>query len=101
MSALTQQPMRIINIRAEAKRSGLSTEDVALLKAFSLCCAAETIGGEVGDKSISFMPTRRPRGMNEKFDVPEDEERGSHANALVVLNALLPVMARTMVYSTL
>ena len=101
MSALTQQPMRIINIRPEAKRSGLSTEDVAILRAFASSCAAEIIGGQVGDKSISFMPTRRPRGLNESFDVPEEKDSGGHANALVVVNSLAPVMARTGVYCTL
>ncbi len=101
MASLTQQPMRIINIRAQAKHAGLSSEDVAVLRAFSLCCAAEVIGGEVGDKSLSFIPTRRPRGLNEDFDVPDDEDGPGHANALVVLNSLIPVLARTGVYSTL
>jgi RNA 3'-terminal phosphate cyclase (ATP) len=93
--------MRIINIRPEAKRSGLTTEDVTILRAFASSCSAEIIGGQVGDKSISFMPTRRPRGLNESFDAPEDTDTGSHANALVVVNSLLPVMARTGVYCTL
>src|SRR5579863_6760434 len=94
MASLTQQPMRIINIRPEAKRQGLSTEDIAVLRAFGLSCAAEVIGGEVGEKSISFIPTRSPRGLNEKFDVPEDDDGPGHANAAVVLSGLMPIMAR-------
>ena len=101
MASLTQQPMRIVNIRANAKRQGLNSEDVAVLRAFTVSCAAEVIGGQVGDKSMSFIPTRRPRGLNEDFDVPEDDDGPGHANALVVLNSLLPVMARTGMYSTL
>jgi len=101
MASLTQQPMRIVNIRANAKRPGLTAEDVAVLRAFTLCCSAEVIGGGVGDKSLSFIPTRRPRGLNEDLDVPDDEDGPGHANALVVLNSLLPVMARTGMYSTI
>src|SRR5205085_2474291 len=74
---------------------------MAVLLAFTVSCAAEVIGGQVGDKSMSFIPTRRPRGLNEDFDVPEDDDGPGHANSLVVLNSLLPVMARTGMYSTL
>lgn len=101
MATLTQQPMRITNIRQDARRSGMTPEDVALLRAFALSCNAEVIGGEVGDKSLSYIPTRRPHGLNEKLDVPEDEDGPGHANAAVVLNALMPILARTGVYSTL
>jgi RNA 3'-terminal phosphate cyclase (ATP) len=101
MASLTQQPTRIVNIRADAKRTGLSTEDVAILRGLTLSCGADVIGGEVGEKSISFIPTRRPRGLNEKIDVPEEDDGPGHANANVVCNALMPVMARTGAYSTL
>lgn len=93
--------MRVINIRAEAKRPGLTPEDILVLRAFALSSGAEVIGGEVGEKSISFIPTRKPRGLNEKFDVPQDYDGSGHANAAVVLNTLLPALSRTGVYSTL
>lgn len=101
MATLTQQPTRLINIRSQAKRPGLSPEDVAVLRALANSCAAEVIGGDVGEKSMSFIPTRRARGLNDKLDAPDDYEGPGHANALVVLNSLMPVMARTGVYSTI
>jgi len=101
LATLTQQPTRIINIRLDERRTGLTTEDVAILRGFALSCGAEVIGGEVGEKSMSFIPTRRPRGLNEKFDVPEDEDGPGHTNALVLLGALLPLMGRTGVFSSL
>ena len=101
MSCITQQPMRIVNIRSETKRPGLSSEDLLILRSFGLICGAEIIGGAIGEKSLSFIPTRKPRGLNEQFDVPDDEDGPGHSNAVVVLNAMLPVLAKTGVYSTL
>lgn len=101
MATFTQQPTRIINIRSDARHMGLRSEDLAILKGFALSCAAEVNGGEIGEKSVSFFPTRPARGLNELIDVPDDEDGPGHANALVVANALLPVLARSGVYSTL
>ena len=101
MATLTQQPTRLINIRSEAAHRGLRSEDLAILKGFALSCAAEVNGGEIGENSISFFPTRSPRGLNEHLDVPDDEDGPGHANALVVANALTPILARTGVFSTL
>jgi RNA 3'-terminal phosphate cyclase (ATP) len=101
MSALTQQPLRIENARGATKFPGLSSEDIAIVKALGLCCQAETVGAEVGEHHLSFLPTKRPHGLNEKLDVPEARDGPGHANALVVLGTLLPIMARTGVYSTI
>lgn len=101
MSALTQQPLRVVNIRSGAKYQGLNSEDVTLLKALTLSCNAEVLGGTPGETSLSFLPTRRPSGLNEKLDVAEGYEGPGFANALVVLNSLLPIMARTGVYTKL
>ncbi len=101
MATFTQQPTRIINIRAETKNPGLRSEDLAILKGFSVSCSAEVMGGEIGEKNISYLPTRAPRGLNEHLDVPDDEDGPGHANAVVIANALIPVLTRTGVYSTL
>lgn len=101
MSALTQQPLRVVNIRAGTKHPGLSSEDASLLKGLVLSCNAEVLGATPGETSLSFLPTRRPAGLNEKLDIPEEYEGPGFANALIVLNALLPIMARTGVYTKL
>lgn len=101
MATLTQQPTRIVNIRSDARHMGLRSEDLAILKGFSLSCGAEVIGAEVGERSLSFLPTRAPIGLNENIDVPDDEDGPGHANALVVAGSLMAILARTGVYSTL
>ncbi|HVL37799.1 MAG TPA: RNA 3'-terminal phosphate cyclase [Fimbriimonadaceae bacterium] len=101
MSALTQQPLRVVNIRGGTKFAGLNPEDVTILRALALACSAETLGAEVGEASVSFLPTRRPRGLNETLEIVQGRDGTGFANALVVLNSLLPVMARTGVYTKL
>lgn len=100
MAALTQQPVRIANVRGGTGVPGLNPEDLTVLRAVALCCGAEVLGGDAGSKSVSFLPTRRPRGMNELLDISEGRDGPGFANALVVLNTLLPLLARTGAYSS-
>ena len=97
MAALTQQPVRIHNVRGNAPTPGITTEDLTIARALALATGAETSGAR-GDHELHFAPARRPSGLNESIYPPEDEN-DEHANALVVLHSLLPVMARTGVFS--
>lgn len=101
MSALTQQPVRIENVRGAQQRQGLSSEDLCILRALALSTSAETVGAEFGSRTVSFLPTRAPRALNERFDIPDADDGPGHANALVVLSSLLPVMARAGAFSAL
>ncbi len=100
MSALTQQPVRIDNVRGGTKYPGLDYEDVLLIRALAQSTAAEVIGVEVGNTTVSFLPTRRAHPLNENLDLPEDETLLRGASAPVVMNALLPVLGRTGAYSS-
>src|ERR1044072_1573461 len=99
MSCLTQQPLRLDGVRSRTKFPGLDYEDLVLMRALGKSCEAEMLGAEVGTTSISFLPTRRPIGLNGSLDLPDDEALRRGASAPVVLNALLPVLARTGMYS--
>lgn len=101
MAAITQQPLRIVNIRTGTKNPGLTAEDITLLKALALSSSAEVLGGTVGEQSLSFLPTRHAKGLNEKLDIEEAYDGPGVASALVVLNAMVPIMARAGVYSKL
>lgn len=99
MSALTQQPVRIDGVRTGTNFPGLDLEDLILLKALQRCCGAEVVGGEIGSSSFSFLPTSHPRALKGTLDIAAEDVRGRGANVPVVLNALLPVLARTGAYS--
>jgi RNA 3'-terminal phosphate cyclase (ATP) len=97
MSCVTLQPVRIDGVRTGTKYAGLDIEDLVLLRALAASCAAETTGAEVGSSSLSFLPTRHPRGLKGSLDLVSADRSVS---APVVLNALLPVLARTGMYSS-
>ena len=99
MSALTQQPTRIQDVRAGTKFPGLDPEDLTLCRTLSSIVNAETVGAELGSSSLSFLPTTRPKGFKgEITSEMGDSKRGP--NGLVILSSLLPVLARSGVYSS-
>jgi RNA 3'-terminal phosphate cyclase (ATP) len=63
-------------------------------------CAAETENLEQGAHEFTFSPTRRPQGISGVLASPHELSPGRGANALIVANALIPVLARTGMYSS-
>lgn len=80
------------------KLSGLTLEDLVVLRAMGQSCAADITGAELGANSITFWPTCRPKSLKVDLDAP-DTGKG-FPNALVVLTALLPVLSGSKAYSS-
>ncbi len=100
MSAVTEQGVRIENVRGESRFPGLDPEDLTLVGALAESTAAEVSGADLGSNTLVFNPTRLPKALNGKIaTVRSGANRGP--NALIVLNALLPVLARSGAYSSL
>lgn len=91
MATLTQQPLKLVNIRCGTSHPGLDIEDIVLLKALSASCKAAVEGGDIGSQVLSYSPTR-PIGKFEIGSEPKKQSRG--ANTLVILSTLLPVVAK-------
>ena len=96
MAALTQVPLRVDNVRCGTQYPGLDSEDLLLIQALSTACAAETTGVEHNATTFSYLPTRRPVGLSLELNAIEGIQG---ANANIVLNSLLPVVARSGMYS--
>ena len=99
MSVLTQQPARILNVRGGTKCPGLNAEDRTVLHALARCCKAETDGSAMGSSDVAFAPRLWPTNLNGALEGLDCQDSRS-ANALVVLNALIPVLLRSGAYST-
>ncbi len=100
MSALTQQSVKIENVRGATNYPGIDIEDLALIKALTASTTAQVKGGELGSKELTFKPTRpisALKGNSLDFKGAESQSRVPNAN--VVLNSLLPVLARSGAYS--
>lgn len=99
LSALTQQALRVQNVRGGLDYPGLSVEDVTIVRAMQSLCKAETVGLQVGSNEFSFLPTHRPRGVD--ASLPWSEQGDSGPCAPIVLNSLLAPLARGGKYATL
>ncbi|ACX72816.1 RNA 3'-phosphate cyclase [Methanocaldococcus vulcanius M7] len=58
LSALTQKPVKIINIRKNRRNPGLAPQHVAAIKAVKKLCNAEVYGLNVGSMEIIFIPSK-------------------------------------------
>jgi RNA 3'-terminal phosphate cyclase (ATP) len=94
VSALTNQPVHIRNVRGALRKPGLTSEDLTVLKALATICQGEIEGDEIGSTTIAFSPRRAPMPFKEKLDVQAFEKGQTPGNALIVGHTLLPVLAR-------
>ncbi len=99
MSAFTDRPVRMHSIRGAKRKPGLWPEDLTFAQALALSAGAKLSGDELGSDELTFQPSRRPRALKTKFDIGEHETGTLPGNAVVVLESLLPVLARTGSYS--
>src|SRR5580658_6051255 len=68
MAAITQQGVRIENIRAGTRFTGIDSEDLTLLSALKTVTAGEAVGASLGSTMLSFLPSRWPRGLTGALD---------------------------------
>jgi RNA 3'-terminal phosphate cyclase (ATP) len=99
MAALTEQSVRISQVRGGTNHPGLDIEDLVLIHALARMSGAEVTGGDAGSSTVGFHPTKRCSGLKGPLDADLDSRSDRLPNANVVLNALVPVLARSGVYS--
>ncbi len=99
MSSLTMRPVEITGIRGNTSFPGLDAEDLSLARALAQTSLAELVQADLGSETLTFIPTRRPQGFQGRIPVVRNSS-GRGSNALVIATALLPVAARSGVYST-
>lgn len=94
VSALTQQPVRIVEVRGATRKPGLTAEDLAFLKAAQSSCRANVEGARIGELELAFEPTRPARGVEERLDVHSFAKGTSPGNALIIAESLMALLAR-------
>ena len=85
LSALSQEPVKIINIRMNRARSGLSNQHLTAVLSAAKLCAAEIEGCRKTSRELVFIPSGI-QGGSHSFDV------GSAGSVTLVLQALLPML---------
>ncbi len=99
MSALTQHAVRVHNVRGAMRKAGLNSEDLTVLAALAASCQAEVDGDELESSEFTFAPTRPARALEQRFDVAAHEKGTVPGSAPVIVESLLPVLARAGAYS--
>ncbi len=100
MSALTQTPVRIHQVRAATRKPGVSSEDLTFLRMLEVVSGARMEGDELDSNEVLFVPKHAPKPLRGDFDVRSFEKGSIPGNALMLAESILPVLARTGAYST-
>jgi RNA 3'-terminal phosphate cyclase (ATP) len=95
MSALTFQPVRIQSVRGAMRVPGLTPEELAIIEALAVSTDADVAGAELESTELTFSPRRQPRALRQKIDLSVYDRGKVNGSAVIVLEALLPVLSRT------
>ena len=85
LSVVTQQPIRIQNIRAKRKTPGLMQQHLTALRAARTICNATISGDALGSKEITFEPSAVAAGEYH-FNV------GTAGSTTLILQTILPAL---------
>jgi len=91
LSAITGQPLELVNIRKGRTRPGLGNQHLACVNAMTRVAQADVEGAQLGSMRLRFAPSTI-RTSELLCDVAE--ERGSAGSVTLLLQALLPVLCR-------
>ena len=101
MSALTQQALRVNNVRGAMRRKGLNSEDLTFLQVLAASTLANVVGDELESELLVFEPQSAPRKVDGTFDVGSHEKGVVPGSAVVIAESLLPVLSRCGAFSRL
>jgi RNA 3'-terminal phosphate cyclase (ATP) len=100
LAAILHQPIRIENIRAGRKNPGLAAQHLTSVRAAAMICDAKLAGDELGSTTLTFIPQSDAIPGFYEFDVSDAREGGSAGAATLVLQTVLPPLARASSPST-
>jgi RNA 3'-terminal phosphate cyclase (ATP) len=83
LSICTQQPFRIVNIRANRDKPGLMRQHLTAVKAAAEICGGSLTGAEIGSRELVFQPGQL-QGGNYSFAI------GTAGSSTLVLQTVLP-----------
>lgn len=85
LSAITNRPLVIENIRANRRKPGLLRQHLTCVLAAAKACNAQIEGGELGSSRLSFTPNRITAG---EFDF----SIGTAGSTILVAQTLMPIL---------
>jgi len=89
LATILQQPVHIINIRANRKNPGLAAQHLTAVHAAAMICDAAVTGAELESTVVTFEPRQAPQPGIYEFDVAQARQGGSAGAASLVLQTVL------------
>lgn len=86
LAALTGKDVRIENIRANRKPSGMRPQHFTAARAVADICGAEMLGAEVGSSTLTFKPHKVRPG---KYDIDVSRVQASAGSVNLVLQSII------------
>jgi RNA 3'-terminal phosphate cyclase (ATP) len=85
LAIVTQQPFRIVNVRANRERPGLMRQHLTAVNAAAEICAADVEGASIGSRNLTFRPGRLAAG-DYSFAI------GTAGSSTLVFQTVLPAL---------
>jgi len=95
LAAVLGRPLRVESIRSGRSKPGLRPQHLTAVRAAAAVCQAELEGDALGSLTLTFVPAGPPRAATYEFDVAEESGRRSAGSVGLVLQAVLPPLARS------
>ena len=89
LSALTDQPVQIDNIRARRRTPGLAPQHLAGVRSLAALCGAEVKGASIGSSRVDFAPGGPVQPGEYVFDVSALSGQGSAGAVTLLLQTVL------------
>lgn len=93
LAAITQTPVRMVNIRVRRRRPGLAAQHLTAVRAAASLCRAHLEGDQEGSLTLDFSPQCPVRAGEYEFDVAAARKGGSAGSTTLVLQCVLPALA--------
>jgi RNA 3'-terminal phosphate cyclase (ATP) len=93
LAIITQQPVRIYNIRIRRKNPGLAPQHLSSVLAAARICDADVKGAQLRSMDLTFTPNSAAKSGEYIFDVSEMSGQGSAGAVTLVLQTILLPLA--------
>ncbi|MEA3406557.1 MAG: RNA 3'-terminal phosphate cyclase [Chloroflexota bacterium] len=93
LSALTERPSHIENVRSGRRNPGLRPQHLSAVRALAMLCDANVEGDRLGSQVVDFVPQRAVEGGQHTFDISELAGQSSAGSVTLLLQALFLPLA--------
>lgn len=89
LSALTERPFHLTNIRGKRAKPGLRPQHITAVRAVAAICGADVTGDTINSETLTFAPQTKAKGGDYTFDVSDAAQGRSAGSVTLILQAML------------